>query len=178
MQFKKAKPVIKPNGEELVELFEGVKVKDCITHLDNRGSLTELFNTNWDFDSEPIVHVYKVAIAPGVVKGWQYHTTYADRSFFGWGKFRIALHDLREDSKTYKQTITIYAGIERPRLIRIPTMILHAVQNLSQTESWFINMPTKSYNYLSPDKYRIPWDSPEIPYDWRREALYPEINNE
>lgn len=169
MKFKKDKQTVtSAAGQELLSLFEGVKVHNSITHLDNRGSLTESFNTSWDFDSNPIVHIYKVAVDPGVIKGWQYHTTYSDRSFFGWGKFRIALHDLREDSKTYKKTITIFAGVERPRLILIPPMVLHAVQNLGDTESCFINMPTKIYNYNDPDKFRIPWDSPEIPYNWQR----------
>jgi dTDP-4-dehydrorhamnose 3,5-epimerase len=171
MNFKKDNQKVNPSGQELLELFEGVQIHECITHLDSRGSLTESFNTAWDFDPEPIVHVYKVAIDPGVIKGWQYHTTYSDRSFFGWGKFRIALHDMRETSPTYQKTITLFAGIEKPRLIKIPPMVLHAVQNLGDTESWFINMPTKIYNYQDPDKQRIPWNTPEIPYNWHKSAL-------
>jgi dTDP-4-dehydrorhamnose 3,5-epimerase len=168
MKFKKEPQTVTPDGTELLQTFEGVAIYECTTHLDSRGSLTESFNTAWDFDPEPIVHVYKVAIDPGIVKGWQYHTSYSDRSFFGWGKFRIALYDMREDSKTYHKFMTIYAGVEKPRLIRIPPMVLHAVQNLSNEESWFINMPTKIYDYKSPDKHRIAWNSPEIPYDWNK----------
>lgn len=171
MKFKKDKQKVKPNGQELLDLFEGVKIHECVTHLDSRGSLTESFNTSWDFDSEPIVHVYKVVIDPGVVKGWQYHTTYSDRSFFGWGKFRIVLYDMRESSKTFKKITTIYAGIEKPLLIKIPPKVLHAVQNLGNTESSFINMPTKIYDYKNPDKFRIPWDNQEIKYDWNKSTF-------
>jgi dTDP-4-dehydrorhamnose 3,5-epimerase len=171
MKFRKATQSVKPDGKEIIETIEGVKIRDCITHLDNRGSLTESFSTSWGFDSKPVVYIYKVAIDPGVIKGWQYHKTYTDRSFFGWGKFRIVLHDLREKSKTYKKTITIFAGVERPRLIKIPPKVLHAVQNLGTQESWFINMPTKKYNHKSPDKHRIPWNTAEIPYNWDRSAV-------
>lgn len=166
MKFVKAVQTVRPASNEFLNLVDGAKVHECITHIDNRGSLTEAFNTSWDFSSEPIVHVYRVSIAAQGIKAWQYHKTYSDRSFFGWGKFRIVLYDMRPKSPTYKQITTIYAGIEKPRLILIPPLVVHGVQNLSETETSFINMPTKIYSYDDPDKYRIPWDSKDIPYKW------------
>ena len=28
------------------------------------------------------------------------------------------------------------------------------------------NLPSRAYDYADPDHYRLPYDSPEIPYAW------------
>jgi dTDP-4-dehydrorhamnose 3,5-epimerase len=40
------------------------------------------------------------------------------------------------------------------------------VHNMGETEAMFINMPSHPYKHDDPDKYRIPLDSPEIPYSF------------
>jgi hypothetical protein len=40
------------------------------------------------------------------------------------------------------------------------------VQNVGTSEAFFINLPTRPYDYADPDKYRIPVDSGKIPYSF------------
>jgi dTDP-4-dehydrorhamnose 3,5-epimerase len=32
--------------------------------------------------------------------------------------------------------------------------------------AYLLNFPTEPYRRDDPDEYRVPFDSPEIPYDW------------
>lgn len=40
------------------------------------------------------------------------------------------------------------------------------LQNLGSQDALVLNMPTHPYNYEDPDHYRLPYDTPEIPYSW------------
>jgi len=37
---------------------------------------------------------------------------------------------------------------------------------VSEEEALVINVPSEPYNHESPDEYRAPWDTPDIPYSW------------
>ena len=34
------------------------------------------------------------------------------------------------------------------------------------SDALVVNCPTRAYDYMDPDHYRLPYDSPEIPYSW------------
>jgi dTDP-4-dehydrorhamnose 3,5-epimerase len=38
------------------------------------------------------------------------------------------------------------------------------VKNVGHGEAVFVNLPSKPYNHVDPDKYRLPIDAEEIPY--------------
>ena len=44
--------------------------------------------------------------------------------------------------------------------------IWHGVQNLGTADALMLNFPSRAYDYADPDHYRLPFDSPEIPYQW------------
>jgi len=48
----------------------------------------------------------------------------------------------------------------------IPIGVWHGLQNLGAADALMLNFPTRSYNYEDPDHYRLPFDTPEIPYSW------------
>src|SRR5437016_2217812 len=56
---------------------------------------------------------------------------------------------------------------EWPCLVMIPPGIWHGLQCLGNTDALLLNCPTEAYNYADPDHYRLPWDTPEIPYVWK-----------
>jgi dTDP-4-dehydrorhamnose 3,5-epimerase len=60
----------------------------------------------------------------------------------------------------------LHAGDARPFLVVIPPGVWHGLQNLGSQEALVLNMPTNPYNYEDPDHYRLPYDTPEIPYSW------------
>jgi dTDP-4-dehydrorhamnose 3,5-epimerase-like enzyme len=45
-------------------------------------------------------------------------------------------------------------------------MVAHGFTATEKEEARIINVPTLTYNYDTPDEYRFPWDSQEIPYRW------------
>jgi dTDP-4-dehydrorhamnose 3,5-epimerase len=79
----------------------------------------------------------------------------------------MVLYDARDDSKTKGRLMELHAGDVRPCLIVVPPGIWHGLQNLGNADALVLNCPTEAYNYTDPDHYRLPYDSPEIPYVWK-----------
>jgi len=57
-------------------------------------------------------------------------------------------------------------GIDNPTMLVIPPYEVHGVMNPSDETATFINMPTAVYDLSNPDKYRIPYPSPQIPIEF------------
>jgi dTDP-4-dehydrorhamnose 3,5-epimerase len=150
----------KPIGD----LIEGVIRRDAVTHPDERGTLTEVFNPAWDLSDEPLVYVYQVTIRPGEVKGWVVHAEQDDRLFFSTGDVKVVLFDDRPDSETFEQLNVLYFGESRRGLLRIPRGVYHAVQNVGLHDALFVNCPTAPYRHEAPDKRRLPLDTDRIAY--------------
>jgi len=147
--------------------IEGVTAAPLIPHSDSRGSLSELLTTR-DGPIEPIVHVYQVTALAGSIRAWVYHRWQHDRLAFPNGRFRIILYDIRPNSPTFNLLNVFHLGREQPGLLRIPPLVIHGVQNIGDSTSSFINMPTKAYDPAAPDKCRLPERDPRIPFSFDR----------
>jgi len=145
--------------------IEGCRALALPAASDDRGDLFELLTTR-DEPIEPIVHVYQVFCAPGSIRAWVFHQRQADRLCFTQGRLRIALYDLRSDSPTAGALVTLVAGAGAPTFLRIPAFVAHGIQNLGGERTAFINMPTNVYRHDDPDKSRLPFDTPLIPFRW------------
>jgi dTDP-4-dehydrorhamnose 3,5-epimerase-like enzyme len=53
---------------------------------------------------------------------------------------------------------------ERPTLLRIPSYVIHGVQNIGHEASTFMNLPTKAYRPGAPDKSRIDASDIGVPF--------------
>lgn len=84
-QLRRAKQTVTAAGTRVAQIIDGVKIKQTVTHQDERGSLGEIYNQSWNFDDVPMVHAYFVTIRPGRVKGWAIHEHQIDRYFFAMG---------------------------------------------------------------------------------------------
>ena len=60
----------------------------------------------------------------------------------------------------------VHGGDARPAFAVIPIGVWHGLQNIGNIDALVINCPSIAYNYDDPDHYRLPFDSPEIPYTW------------
>jgi dTDP-4-dehydrorhamnose 3,5-epimerase len=158
------KPTVSPTGERLESLIEGVHIRYAITHPDERGTLTEIYNPAWGFDAAPLVYLYEFTIRPGKVKGWIVHHDQDDRIFALQGTVKFVLYDDRPASPTYKMLNTIFLSDQNRGLITYPRGVYHALQNIGETTARLINLPTAPYNHAEPDKYRLPFDTDYIPY--------------
>jgi dTDP-4-dehydrorhamnose 3,5-epimerase len=134
-----------------------------VCNADDRGSLVELLTTR-DGQIEPIVHVYQVMAKPGSIRAWVYHRQQYDRLAFTLGQFEIALYDARPGSRTFNCLNVFVLGAQQPTLLRIPPFVIHGVCNVGAEPAYFVNMPTRPYFRNAPDKSRLPYGDPRVPY--------------
>lgn len=80
------------------------------------------------------------------------------------GRLLIALYDGRGDSPTRNRTVDFRIGAERPGLVIVPPGVWHGVRNIGSTPLLMINVVDRAYDYEDPDHYRLPVDTPHIPY--------------
>jgi dTDP-4-dehydrorhamnose 3,5-epimerase len=136
----------------------GVIVKDLHVHLDGRGDVIELWSAPW-VEREGLVfpqHVYQSATDYGVVKCWHFHEIHTDQFTVTRGKLQVTLLDIRPDSPTFGHVNPVFLGEQRPRLIKIPPMVMHGWKALSQPEVIVVNL--QSHVYDAADEYKLPWD--------------------
>ena len=154
-----------PTGDLLDGQIEGCTAVRLSPISDDRGDLVELLTARCG-NIEPIVHVYQVFCGPGSIRAWVYTSRQTDRLCYTDGSFRIVLCDLRSSSPTAGKVVTLFAGAEAPMLLSIPPFVAHGVQNVGSERAAFLNMPTRVYRHEAPDKSRLPFNSPLIPYTW------------
>ena len=154
------------DGQPIRELIDGVKMQPSTIHVDDRGTMCELFNRAWGIHDAPIVHVYRATIRPGKVKGWVEHHVNEDRLMVVVGECRAVMFDNRPDSPTHGMVNELYLVAQTPTLLVIPTRVFHALENIGTTDMMFVNFPTTTYNYEHPDKYRLPLENDIIPYSF------------
>jgi dTDP-4-dehydrorhamnose 3,5-epimerase len=49
------------------------------------------------------------------------------------------------------------------QLVTIPRGVWHAERNIGAADARVVNFPTTPYNHASPDKYKLPLDTDELP---------------
>ena len=157
-------PTVKPSGEELAPLPAGVSFREAVTHVDDRGSVCEMFDPRWGWTDEDLVFAYLFTLRPGMVKGWGMHLEHEDRYFILYGDLAVVMYDEREDSPTRGLVATVYLSEHRRRLMNIPAGVWHANHNVGSKDVTVVNFPTKPYDHGNPDKYRLPLDTDRIPY--------------
>jgi dTDP-4-dehydrorhamnose 3,5-epimerase len=152
------------DGQQIQKLIDGVSIQPSITHLDDRGTLCEIFTPHRAPHPAPVVYVYQFTIRPGKIKGWHAHRLHDDRIFISQGHVKVVLYDSRTDSPTFSMINEIYRSEFSRDLMVIPAFVYHAHQNVGTTDALFISMPSRAYDHQSPDVYRFPIGSDQIPY--------------
>ena len=154
------------DGESVEQLPHGVTFKECVTHIDERGSVCELFDTRWDWHPDPLCFSYLFTLRPGMIKGWAVHEKHEDRYFVVHGELLVVLYDERPDSPTKGLVSKIVLSQHNRRLMNIPAGVWHANQNIGDEDVLTVNFPTIPYDHANPDKYRLPLDTDRIPYQF------------
>lgn len=163
---KKDSQIITSEWQKLDELIEGVSVREVLHVPRQHGVITELYRPDWDPSGEPVIHAYQSRLYPGAIGAWSCHARTIDRLFVNQGNLKVVLFDGREDSTTSRRICELYVGDARPALVVIPIGVWHGLQNLGSSDALVLNFPTRAYDYEDPDHYRLPFDTPEIPYTW------------
>ena len=161
---RKDRSTVRSTGERKTSFIDGVRLRPSVSHVDERGSVCEIYDPAWGFTDEPVVYVYVATVRPQVVKGWVVHFEQDDRLYVTEGTVQIVLYDAREESPTEGLVNSFVIGPENRSLVRVPHGVYHAVANVGTVDAAFLNLPTIPYQHDNPDKYRLPIGSPEIPY--------------
>jgi len=146
--------------------IDGVVVREVLHVPRDHGVITEMFRPEWDPTGLPVVHLYQSRLFPGAIGAWSCHIDSVDRLFVNQGHLKIVLFDGRERSNTAGQLMELHVGDPRPAFLVIPPGVWHGLQNLGSSDALMLNLPSHAYDYADPDHYRLPWDSPQIPYAW------------
>ena len=151
-------------GEPLAQLPAGVSFREIPTHVDDRGTVAEMFDLRWGWHPDPLVFVYTFTVRPGKIKGWGLHKLHEDRYFLLQGEMEVVLYDERDDSPTRGLVARIYLSELSRRLMNIPAGVWHADHNIGTRDAVVVNFPTIPYDHANPDKYRLPLENDRIPY--------------
>jgi dTDP-4-dehydrorhamnose 3,5-epimerase len=167
---RKDTQLVTKEWRSIQEQIDGVIVREVLHVPRDHGVITEMFRPEWDPTGLPIIHIYQSRLFPGAIGAWSCHAKTVDRLFVNQGHLKIVLYDGREASKSFGRVVELYAGDSRPGFAVIPSGVWHGLQNLGSSDALIVNFPTNAYDYEDPDHYRLPYDSPEIPYTWPMSA--------
>lgn len=148
------------------QLIEGVIVKEIRPVISNYGYLTEIFRAEWFPDNAGVDQIFQGYFSTGKVSAWHAHEHTIDRLFVSDGLMQIVLFDNRPDSKTKGLLNSFRIGSMRPSVLVVPPKVWHGVKNIGPGPSILINTVDIAYQYSNPDHWRIPFDSPEIPFSF------------
>jgi dTDP-4-dehydrorhamnose 3,5-epimerase len=163
---QKDSQLVTPQWEMLREPIEGVHLHEVRHVPRDHGIITEIFRPEWDPTGLPVAQIYQSRLYPGAIGAWSCHMKNVDRLFINQGNVKLVLFDGRENSPTFRRINEYHVGDARPTMMVIPIGVWHGLQNLGAADALMLNFPTRSYNYEDPDHYRLPFDTPEIPYSW------------
>jgi dTDP-4-dehydrorhamnose 3,5-epimerase len=153
-------------GVPVAPTLPGVRRHQTPSHVDERGWLVELFHPGWEIATDPLVSAYVTTVRPGYAKGWGLHREHYDRYFLLVGAIELVLYDVRPDSPTLGQVATVKLSEFNRGLLTIPINVWHAMRNLTDKEAVIVNMPSRAFDHVNPDKYSLPLNTPLIPYDF------------
>ena len=146
--------------------MEGVIIKKLDKFEDSRGWLSEIWRSDEnDFFPEM---AYVSVTKPGMIRGPHEHKFQSDCFVFsGPGNFELHLWDNRENSQTFKEALKIEVGENNPAFVIVPPGVVHGYKNISEKDSFCINLPNKLYAGVKKKEEvdEIRWEKdPESPF--------------
>jgi len=149
-------------------VIDGVRIKKLTPHADERGYLMELLRNDDDIFTT-FGQCYVSLNYPGVIRAWHYHKKQEDFFVVVKGMCKVGLYDMREGSPTRGLAEAHYLGDNNNIVLRIPVGVAHGYRTIGVEASLLVNFPTQLYDPAEPDEFRVPWDSPDIPFNWEIE---------
>ncbi len=144
--------------------IEGVVIKELVTHPDERGFFRELIRSTDPFFTEGFAQLSHSLMHPGVSKAWHIHKTQVDWWYVPVGVLKVALYDTRSDSPTKGVLQEIFMGDAHGySILKIPPGVAHGCKAIGGT-AHLIYVTSNIYD--TEEEGRIPYDDPEIGYDW------------
>ena len=161
------KIIAKPNSPDLIE---GILIEPLQVYPDDRGFFCELARLGKGLASKMVpdeqrkIQVSLTLTYPGTIKAIHYHAEQSDLWAPVSGMVQVFLYDLRRHSSTFGAINTIFAGRLQPWEILIPPGVAHGYKALGVEPIQLLYFTDRHYNPA--DELRLPYDHPDIAYDW------------
>jgi len=149
------------------DLIDGVRIQPVAQWPDDRGWFLEISRLASGLAADFPQGSTQISAAvsyPGTVKAFHYHRHQRDLWTAVKGMLQVALVDLRPESPTWGRRNTIYIGALRPWQLLIPPGVGHGYKVIGHEEAILVYLTDRHYN--PQDEGRIPWNHPQISYDW------------
>lgn len=148
-------------------MIDGVLIKDLVRHPDERGYFEEMIRATDTFFSEGFGQVSHSYMLKGVVKAWHVHKTQVDWWYVVGGEIKVVLYDTRPQSKTYKELNEFTLGSQegKNKIIKVPPGIAHGLKVIEGPADLVY---VTSGIYSKEEEGRIPYNDPDIGYDWEQ----------
>jgi dTDP-4-dehydrorhamnose 3,5-epimerase len=145
-------------------MIEDIAFKSLQTHSDERGFFREIIRSEDVFFAEGFGQWSHSLMFDGVIKAWHFHHRQTDWWYVVSGVLRVGLCDMRPESPTFKQTMDFLMGdFQSARALKIPPGIAHGCKTVQGPVNLLY---LTSHVYDPEDEIRIPYDDPEIDFDW------------
>ena len=161
------KIIAKPDSPDLIE---GIQIEPLQIYPDDRGFFCELARLGQGLaakmvpDEQRKIQVSLTLTYPGTIKAIHYHAEQSDLWAPVSGMVQVFLYDLRRHSSTFGAINTIFAGRLQPWEILIPPGVAHGYKALGVEPIQLLYFTDRHYNPA--DELRLPYDHPDIAYDW------------
>jgi dTDP-4-dehydrorhamnose 3,5-epimerase len=149
-------------------MIHGVRVRPLVPHVDARGSLVEVFRSDWP-EFGGFGQALLTVNLPGVVRAWHWHRRQTDAIVVIAGRALLALYDGRTGSPTFRTLEEHVGDGDRPFALFVPPGVYHGYRTIGQISALILNFPDRLYDPAAPDEERVPHDSPIVGYNWNRQ---------
>ena len=107
-------------------MIDGVEIKNLVIHPDDRGMFTEVLKaTDALVDEHPFAQISHTLTWPGVIKAFHWHKRQTDYWYCVAGNIRVGLVDLRPESPTEGEMMSICLGEWGRQVLKIPPGVAH-----------------------------------------------------
>ena len=112
-------------------MIDGIVIKALKTHADERGFFREIFRFSEEFNDVSVGQLSHSLVNEGVIKAWHGHKVQSQWNYVVTGLIKVALHDYRANSPTYKETMEFLVGDgQEPSAYFFPPGVLHGYKCL------------------------------------------------
>ena len=145
-------------------MINDVIIKKLKTNDDERGFFRELTKYDSDFTIEGIKQVSHSQVYPGVIKAWHAHKNQTQWNYVLNGTIFVALSDLRQNSSTFRKTMTFLSGDNQlPSIYKFPPGVAHGYKCINGPMN-IIYFTSGQYDIN--DEIRIDHNDQDIGFDW------------
>jgi len=158
------KVIVAPDSKDLIA---GVRIHPYPVWPDDRGYFFEVARMGQGLPAGFPKETTQISAAlshPGTIKAFHFHHHQTDCWVPLEGMLQMVLVDLRSDSPTFGARNTLYVGTLRRWQLLIPPGIGHGYKVIGTNPATLIYLTDRFYD--PQDEGRIPYDDPQIQYDW------------